>query len=172
MNIFDCFFKQICYCHSVLELSLEGFIMTQWTVHLLNAAALTPEDVSDLIDLRQELSPHKPRITKEDVVMTVQMNAVFAIRDPISGRLVAMATLIILRKLEGPYGYVHDVVTAQSCRGNGLGRLLMNAVLDEARHRELLTLELTSADTREQAVALYSSLGFTIIETNFFRLKL
>ena len=139
---------------------------------LLDPKAITEEDIADIIGLRQELSPNKGPVSPENVLATAETNLMFVIRDAETKRIVAMATLLIQQKLEGRYGYVHDVVVANTHRGRGLSRGIMTDLIVEARSEGLLYLELTSSDERTAAVQLYQSLGFVTQSTNFFRLPL
>ena len=64
-------------------------------------------------------------------------------------------------------------MVAQTHRGQGLGRKLLEAIIDYAGN-ELgdVDLHLTSRPQRVAANALYQSLGFERRETNFYRLKI
>ena len=64
-------------------------------------------------------------------------------------------------------------MVAQTHRGQGLGRKLLEAIIDFAGN-ELgdVDLHLTSRPQRVAANALYQSLGFERRETNFYRLKI
>jgi ribosomal protein S18 acetylase RimI-like enzyme len=63
---------------------------------------------------------------------------------------------------------IHDIVVLKECRGQGIGRQLMNAVVDEARKRNCkrITLEVRKDNTKAQN--LYQSLGFEATEPEMF----
>jgi len=50
------------------------------------------------------------------------------------------------------------------CQGQGIGKALFTAVLDEVRanRKDILRVELLTADSNKRALAFYQSLGFTI----------
>ena len=56
--------------------------------------------------------------------------------------------------------WIEDVFVSQDARGEGLGRALMEAVLERARERGCKRIELDVDADNEPALALYRSLGF------------
>ncbi|MFP3465546.1 GNAT family N-acetyltransferase [Leifsonia sp. SIMBA_070] len=75
-------------------------------------------------------------------------------------RIVGMATLASFPLPTGVRGHLDDVVVDQELRGHGIARLLLEAVIELARERDLRTLDLTSRPSRESAIRLYESVGF------------
>ncbi len=57
-------------------------------------------------------------------------------------------------------GYIHDVVTREPYRRRGIGRRLVEALLDWLRECEVSAVELTVAVKNEEAVAFWTNLGF------------
>ena len=57
-------------------------------------------------------------------------------------------------------------------QGHGLGRTLMDYVLERAASFAPITLQLTSRPSRIAANALYQKLGFLPKETNFYTMKI
>jgi ribosomal protein S18 acetylase RimI-like enzyme len=86
--------------------------------------------------------------------------------------MVGSATLLTLVTLVGAFGYVEEVVVDSNMRGRGIGRHLVEGVVDVARSKGLDFVELTSRSSREAANALYQSLSFRRRETNVYRLNL
>jgi len=67
-----------------------------------------------------------------------------------------------MRKLQHK-GFVWGVFVADTHRGQGLGRLLMQAVIEHARAAHgIRQLNLTAYAANKAAVALYESLGFVV----------
>ncbi|HEX8803642.1 MAG TPA: GNAT family N-acetyltransferase, partial [Acidimicrobiales bacterium] len=64
------------------------------------------------------------------------------------------------------------VVDEQAGRGRGVGTALTEAMLDRARERGCVTVELTSRPSRQAANRLYQRMGFTRRETNVYRYDL
>ncbi len=88
------------------------------------------------------------------------------------GRIVACATLALFLSPTGQKASVEDVVVHPDCQGKGLGRALMQHLMDQARQYAPLALQLTSRPSRVAANALYKTLGFQPKETNFYKLKI
>ena len=57
-------------------------------------------------------------------------------------------------------------------RGQGLGRMLLDRLLSEARALSPIEVQLTSKPARVAANRLYQSMGFQRKETNVYRLSL
>ncbi len=73
---------------------------------------------------------------------------------------------------KGMIGRIEDVVVSSVYRGGGLGRKLMEDLIEIAKQEKLEYLNLTSNPNRIAARNLYESLGFQIAETGFFWIKL
>jgi ribosomal protein S18 acetylase RimI-like enzyme len=68
--------------------------------------------------------------------------------------------------LRGPAGVLHDVIVAPEHRGRGVGRLLLDAMLEFFRSRGVPRVVLSTAERNEAAQRLFASMGFrrTMIE--------
>ena len=87
------------------------------------------------------------------------------------GRIVGCATLCVCTTPEMIIGFVEAVVVAAECRGQHIGRRLMERIIDDARRFGVQELHLTSRPQRVAANGLYQALGFERKETNVYRLK-
>jgi ribosomal protein S18 acetylase RimI-like enzyme len=63
-----------------------------------------------------------------------------------------------------PMCYLEELYVVPGRRGEGHGRALMEAAMDEARRRGATTIELGTATNDTAARGLYESLGFTNLE--------
>jgi ribosomal protein S18 acetylase RimI-like enzyme len=88
------------------------------------------------------------------------------IREIATNRLVAVALLKISYDWRKVVGDVEYVLVDEDFRGGGrgLGRALMSHLLDQAREVGITLVKLVSEPEREGARALYSKLGFTLVE--------
>lgn len=86
--------------------------------------------------------------------------------------IIGCATLCVFCSPTGRKASVEDVVVRPDCQGRGVGRALMEALIEEARQMCPITLQLTSRPHRQAARALYASFGFEQKETGFFKLSL
>lgn len=136
---------------TVSETQLKDFI------HLVSELRRnTDEHVGSLSDL-------------EDIVNNKHAVMVVAQDDD---AIIGMATLYIVVKVGKRVGYVEDVVVDSRYRGQGLGKKIMEEIIAEARNRKLTDLFLTSNAARDAANNLYQKLGFEVVETNPYKLRL
>lgn len=81
----------------------------------------------------------------------------------LSGELVATAQLNFIRQLSyfgGLIAQVESVRTVSHLRGQGIGKSLMDWVIDESRRRGCARVQLTSNAQRVDAHRFYERLGF------------
>jgi ribosomal protein S18 acetylase RimI-like enzyme len=60
-----------------------------------------------------------------------------------------------------PYLYIHDLVVQSDFRGKGLGRKLMEKLIEISRERDYCKITLEVREDNQAALALYQSLGFS-----------
>ena len=68
--------------------------------------------------------------------------------------------------LRGPAGVLHDLIVDPENRHRGVGRMLLNAMLDQLKERGTPRVVLTTAEGNNVALALFANAGFrrTMIE--------
>lgn len=88
------------------------------------------------------------------------------------GKVIGMATLVLLSRTRGLSSRVEDVVLDERYRGKGLGALLMQKIIERAKARGAYSLHLTSRPDRAAANKLYQKLGFELRETNVYQMRL
>ncbi len=87
-------------------------------------------------------------------------------------QVIGMATLVIIVILSGRFGRIEDVVVHDEYRGQGIGKSLIGKLIAEAKSLGLKRIDLNSRPTRIEANKMYQSLGFSLVGTNLYRLKL
>lgn len=87
-------------------------------------------------------------------------------------RIIGMAMLYSIVRVDEVSGIVDDVVVSDAYRGQGIATRIMEKLIETARERGLKHLDLTSRPSREAANHLYQKVGFQKRETNPYRLKL
>lgn len=134
--------------------------------------SLTEAQLADLLHLMQELDPTIP-VSTEMLRRAVEapQTHVFAAME--GGRIIGTASLCVFESPTGRKASVEDVVVDSRYRGQGLGRKLLEHVIGFAR-QELadVDLHLTSRPQRVAANALYRSLGFELLDTNAYVMKI
>jgi len=76
------------------------------------------------------------------------------------GRVVGSAILLRRRTPRGPSGRLYSMAVSPDCRGQGLGRVLMDDVLAACRREGIARLTLEVRADNAPAVALYRKYGF------------
>ena len=131
---------------------------------------LTEAQVEQVKRLMAELNPDIP-VTTEMITDAVRSEgtAFFAVLE--GEEIVGCASLGVFYSPTGCKGHIEDVVVLSAYRGQGLGRKLMEHVIDFARREyKDIDLYLTSRPVRVAANKLYQELGFSRKETNVYHL--
>jgi len=116
--------------------------------------------------LNADISQRRPsEILEENNRVTV---AACTINDQVVG-IALLATYIVI---SGHRGMVEDVVVDTTHRGKGIGRKLMEKLLEEAEKQNLDEVLLFSGHHREAAIGLYKSLGFSLRNSGLYQMKL
>lgn len=135
-------------------------------------STLSESQVKDVLSLMGELTPGIV-VTREMLLRAVASatSHFFAILEE-DERIIGCATLCVFDSPTGRKASVEDVVVSSSFRGQGLGKLLMEHVIEFAK-TELhdVDIQLTSRPHRVAANQLYQQLGFQKKETNVYVVK-
>jgi len=136
------------------------------------ATTLTPAIVDAVTRLMPQLSSSPPPTVEElgEVVASPASDLFIALDD--DGTIVGTATLATFRIPTGMRAWIEDVVTDDAARGKGVATAITTAMLDRARERGCVTVDLTSRPSREAANRLYQRIGFVARETNVYRYDL
>ncbi|MBC6998405.1 GNAT family N-acetyltransferase [Cytophaga sp. FL35] len=85
--------------------------------------------------------------------------------------IVGIALMATYKVVSGFRGLVEDVVVDEAYRGKGIGRMLMESLLEEARRKSIDEVMLFTGHHRTPAINLYKSLGFKIRESGVYNLS-
>ena len=139
----------------------------------LELCTLTDSQIDDLLGLMKELN------AELTVTPAQQRRAVGApgtrifIAEDDAKRIVGCATLCVYESPSGRKASVEDVVVASAFRGQGIGRTLLQRIIDFAGSKlSPIDLHLTSNPSRAEANALYQALGFEKRDTNVYKMSL
>lgn len=86
--------------------------------------------------------------------------------------LIGIAMLAKYTVISGHKGMIEDVVVSQDHRGRGIGRQLMELLLERAKQCNLDDVLLFSGHHRTAAITLYKSLGFTLKNSGLYVKKI
>jgi ribosomal protein S18 acetylase RimI-like enzyme len=144
-------------------------------IQISKLESATENEALELTSLLRQLSlnPESQRsvsVERLREVISQPATSILVIRD--DEKIVGMGTLTITDILTGHDGQIDDVVVNDTYRGQGLGRQLIERLLDLAREKKVATVYLTSRPARVAANKLYQSMGFKLVETNAYELDL
>lgn len=88
------------------------------------------------------------------------------------GAIVGTSTLAVFRIPTGLRAWIEDVVVDDAAAGQGIGGQLTRAMVERARQRGCVTVDLTSRPSRAAANRLYQREGFEQRDTNVYRFDL
>jgi GNAT superfamily N-acetyltransferase len=124
-------------------------------------------DLQGLLALYKELRPHDPDLTAgqadarwRELLAQSHIRVVVAESE---GRLASTCMIALVTNLASggrPFGVIEHVVTLPQFRGRGLARTTLQHALDFAWSQSCCKVMLLSGMQREEAHALYESLGF------------
>ena len=140
---------------------------------IVELQALSESQALDVQKLINELVPGLS-VSLERLVSLVEAPGThFFVSVEDDGHVLGCATLCVFDTPTGRKASVEDVVVNPACRGQHIGRKLMEHIIDFAR-RELgdVELHLTSNPRRVAANNLYRSVGFQQRETNVYNLQI
>ena len=139
----------------------------------LELCTLADSQIADLLGLMKELN------AELTVTPEMQRRAVGApgtrifVAENDAKQIVGCATLCVYESPTGRKASVEDVVVSSAYRGQGIGRALLQRIIDFAGSKlSPIDLHLTSNPSRMEANALYQALGFVWRDTNVYQMKL
>ena len=122
--------------------------------------AFVPEDIDVVIDLLQDVSAYRPPadailLLAKAFAVQPSCYACVAVQD---GRLIGFGSVFFLSRLRGGVSaIIEDVVVAESFRGHGIGRIILNAILEVASERGSFKVTLEAPPSAEK---FYCAAGF------------
>ena len=143
----------------------------------VTVAIATAEDAEELHAALQALVPQLSRSNPPPGLDAVRallahdaITQFVARRD--DGSIVGVATLAAFPIPTATRGWVEDVIVDEASNNQGIGRMLLDAMVARAGELGCKTVDLTSRPSREAANHLYRKAGFEVRETNVWRMTL
>ncbi len=140
---------------------------------IIQPTEITEEILIALKTLTKQLSPNKKPPSKKDLEEIINSeNSILFIAKSKNEEIAGTLTLLINRIPTGQKVWIEDVVVDNKFRGKGIGQKLTQFAIDYAIKRGIKEINLTSNPARIAGNKLYQKLGFTLRETNIYRLNL
>ena len=138
-------------------------------VTILTQQNLQSEDVQAVENLDHQLNPDQDSVALAEVLSS---NSTFLFVYRQQQQIVGMATLTRYQVISGYKGWIEDVVVDRDHRGKGIGKKLMQAILEKAASLQLQKLFLYTEDEKQAAIHLYEQLDFTLKNSHLYSLDL
>ena len=143
------------------------------TMRYLELCTLSDSQIADLLGLMKELNADLTVTALQQQRSVAAPGTRIFIAENDEKHIVGCATLCVFESPTGRKASVEDVVVLPAYRGQGIGRTLLQRIIDFAGTKlSPIDLRLTSNPTRTEANALYQALGFVQRDTNVYMLKL
>ena len=139
----------------------------------LELCTLSESQIEDLLGLMKELTADMQVTALQQQRSVAAPGTRIFIAENDEKHMVGCATLCVFESPTGRKASVEDVVVLPAYRGQGIGRTLLQRIIDFAKNKLApIDLRLTSNPARTEANALYQALGFEKRETNVYMMKL
>ena len=124
------------------------------------------EQVSELF---RQLSPNKTQLDLEQILDDKNQITVAYCED--NNKIIGIALMCTYKVISGKKGWIEDVVVDSASRGKGVGRKLINLLVQVGEEKELSEILLFTEDHRLAAINLYSSVGFKHKDSKIYSKK-
>ncbi len=122
--------------------------------------------------LLPQLSEKETPLSLRDLKKILEQKDFFLFVAREGGKIIGMASMYITKLVSGIDANIDDVVVDEAYRGKGVGRSLMETLIERAGKEEAAYVDLTSKPWRVAANELYHTLGFEKRQTNVYRLTI
>lgn len=149
---------------------------------LYNICEAVREDTTAMMDLIKELAAYE----KKPDAVTVSLEAfqeagfgansvwkAFLAKESATGNIVGMALYYIRYSTwKGKMFYLEDIIVGQDYRNRGIGKRLMNAILDKAKEAGMSGVTWQVLDWNKPAIGFYGKFGDVVFEDNWLNVKI
>ncbi|SHK24810.1 phosphinothricin acetyltransferase [Maribacter aquivivus] len=135
-------------------------------IKLITFNEVTADLQSQLTELYKQLNAELTQLDLATALSDYNTTDVVICLD--DDKLVGIAMMAKYKVVSGHKGMIEDVVVSSEYRGKGIGRKLMEKLLEQAEKSKLDDVLLFSGHHRTAAISLYKSLGFKLKESGMY----
>lgn len=135
-------------------------------IKLITFNEVTADLQSQLTELYKQLNAELTQLDLASALSDYNTTVVAICMD--DDILVGIAMMAKYKVVSGHKGMIEDVVVSSKYRGQGIGRKLMEKLLQQAEKSKLDDVLLFSGQHRTAAISLYKSLGFKLKESGLY----
>lgn len=138
------------------------------TIKILTKNDLNEVVIERISSLFRQLSPTRKQQKLSALLEEDNLAIAVCIED---SEILGIASLVTYRTISGYKGWIEDVVVDENARGKGIGRKLIEKLMEIADQKELNEILLFTEAHRQAAINLYESLGFTNKHSSVYNYK-
>ncbi|WP_405397221.1 GNAT family N-acetyltransferase [Maribacter sp. Asnod2-G09] len=135
-------------------------------IKLITFNEVTADLQSQLTELYKQLNAELTQLDLATALSDYNTTDVVICLD--DDKLIGIAMMAKYKVVSGHKGMIEDVVVSSEYRGQGIGRKLMEKLLEQAEKSKLDDVLLFSGHHRTAAISLYKSLGFKLKESGMY----
>ncbi len=135
-------------------------------IDILKKENVTVALQKQITTLFKQLSPDKKQV--ELSLVFNEKNQVTVAYCQTEQTVIGIALMCNYSVISGKKAWIEDVVVDENYRGNGIGKKLIEKLLDEAVKKELDEVLLFTEDHRTPAINLYKKLGFKLKNSKIY----
>ncbi|MBQ0735929.1 GNAT family N-acetyltransferase [Aquimarina celericrescens] len=140
-------------------------------IKILNTESLTVDKEIAIQNLFKQLSPNKKQIPLNELLSN-QYNPLIFIYHKSDEKITGIASMCLYKVISGHKGWIEDVVVDFNHRGEGIGKKLIQKLINLAKEKNLSEINLFTEDEKKAAISLYSKLGFKQSSSRLYNLKI
>lgn len=140
------------------------------TIDLFQESDINAAARDQVAALFRQLNPEKEQLPLDELLHPGNPMTLACCR--VGPNIVGIALMGTYRVISGHKGWIEDVVVDAKWRGQGIGRLLVEKLLEVAREKQVSDVLLFTADHRKAAMHLYEKIGFRPKGSNLYVLRM
>lgn len=138
------------------------------TIDILKQSDITTALQKQVTELFKQLSNRKQIELAEVLNPENQISLVYCMENK---KIIGIASMCFYRVISGYKGWIEDVVVDAEARGKGVGKKLIEKLLEIAKQKGMAEVLLFTEDHRVPAINLYQKLGFKLKDSRIYVLN-
>lgn len=134
----------------------------------VNKQNINPKLEKQISLLFKQLSPAKKQLNIVDILESDNTIIAYCLHKE---NVVGIALMANYKVISGNKGWIEDVVVDSDYRGKGIGKMLIQYLIEEAKTNSYSQLFLFTEPEKEAAIHLYTKLGFEKRTSMLFDIK-
>src|SRR5699024_10175187 len=135
-------------------------------IKILCLADINDQIAEEIAALFKQLSPQKKQLPLTEILK--DENPISFVYCLIDQHVAGNASICTYQVISGSKGWIEDVGVNEQYRGRGIGKKLIEKILEIGHQKKLKEILLYIEDHREAALNLYQGIGFQAKESKIY----